>query len=303
MSRGQWTRLTVNGLSTSLFVDGANNTLDYLDKGCHDPVNKQVRFIGQAHYGDQRYHQYDEATNTWSNLTDPPWDTGGSSYPSYLGHGYQHNAIDPATGDFYYQHYNSSTIRRLRRATGVWDTIASHPIDSITGGLEWLPSIGTQGGLILHLGQSCHRWDKATNTWSTPANNTLAGQSYHTVAVRSVPNSMVLFGGGNGSARLWKIGASGGVTACPDCPGNMGIGSSITTACPVSGDLLVIRGSADVSRFSIASNAWASLTFSGAPAFGPVASGSKIVAVPIAAYGVIMFLFGGTPAVWLYKHA
>jgi hypothetical protein len=303
MAPGQWVRLNVNGLTTALFVDGANNTLDYLDKGAHDPVYKQIRFIGQAHGGDQRFHQYDEMSNTWSNLADPPWDSGGNGYPGFLGHGYQHNAIDPATGDFYYQQYNGASIRRLRRSTGAWDTITSHPIDSITGGLEWLPTIGTQGGLILHLGQSCHRWDKASNTWSSPATNTLSGQGYHTVAVRSVPNNVVLLGGGNGSTRLWRIGATGGVTALANCPSDFGIGSSVTTVCPASGDLLVVRSSSDISRYSVNSNSWSSISFAGGPSFGSVNAGSKIVAIPIAAYGVIMFLFGGTPATWLYKHA
>lgn len=96
MIAGQWAQITVNGLNTSLFIDGANNTLGYMDKGNYDPINKQVRFIGQAHGGDQRYHQYDEATNTFSNLTDPSWD-GVIGYPGYIGHGYQHNTIDPAT--------------------------------------------------------------------------------------------------------------------------------------------------------------------------------------------------------------
>jgi len=301
MSAGQWLQLNITGLSTGLFVDGSNNTLDYMDKGGHDPVRKQVRFIGQAHVGDQRFHQYDEATNTFSNLSDPPWD-GVVGYPGYLGHGYQHNTVDPATGDFYYHEYNSTKVYRLNRSTGAWSTLTC-PNTEITGGLEWLPSIGTQGGLILLLGQSCHRWDKATNTWSTPASSSLTGLTYHTVAVRSVPNNVVIVGGGNAGRKLWKIGATGGVTAIPDCPTGVGIGTSVTTACPVSGNILVIGSNSDAFKFSVGSNAWSTLSMSGAPAFGNVGTGSQIVAVPMPAYGVIMFIFGRSPSAWLYKHA
>jgi hypothetical protein len=303
MSAGQWLQLSLTGLSTNLFVNGANNTLGYMDKGCHDPVRKQVRFIGHAHMGDQRFHQYDEVTNTFSNLADPPWDGGGLSYPGYLGHGYQHNAMDPATGDLYYRKYNSPEVYRLVRATGEWIRLANAPNTEITGGLEWLPNIGTQGGLILFLGRSCHRWDKASNTWSTPASGTLTGMTYHTAAVRSVPNNVVLFGGGNGGRAMWKIGATGGAISCPASPIGYGIASSVTTACPVSGDLLVVESSSVVARFSVGSNSWSQFSFSGGPSFGDISAGSHTIAIPMAAYGVIMFIFGNTPSAWLYKHA
>lgn len=303
MSAGQWLQLNITGLTTSLFEDSPNNTLEYMDKGCHDPVRKQVRFIGHAHYGDQRFHQYDEATNTFSNLADPPWDGGGTGQPNYIGHGYQHNAVDPATGDLYYRLYNAPEVFRLNRATGVWSEIARAPNTEITGGLEWLPSIGTQGGLILLLGRSCHRWDKASNTWSTPVNAALSPLTYHTVAVRSVPNNVVIVGGGNGGRKLWKIGATGGATAIPDCPTGVGITQSITTACPVSGNLLVIGGNSDAYKFNVSSNSWSSLSMAGAPSFGDVNSGSMIIAVPMPAYGVVMFIFGRSPSAWLYKHA
>lgn len=303
MSAGQWLELSTLGLSTALFIAGATNTLDYCDKGVYDPINRQVRLIGQAHLEDQRWHQYDEATNTWSNLADPPWDDGGSGQPSYIGHGYQHNAVDPATGDQYYRRYNSSDVRRLTRSSNTWGQTAAAPNTEIAGGLEWLPTIGSQGGLVLHIGTSVHRWDKAGDSWTTPANGTLTGQAYHCVAVRSVPNGVVLFGGGNGSAKLWKVNGSGTVTACADCPITFGIGQTITTADPVSGDLLVIASNSVAHKYSVAGNSWSALSMTGAPSFGTVGSGSRIIAVPMPAYGAILFLFGATPAVWLYKHA
>ena len=286
-----------------MFAAAPNNTLEYMDKGCYDPVHKQVRFIGHAHYGDQRYHQYDEATNTFSNLGDPPWDNGGGGQPSYIGHGYQHNAMDPTTGDHYYRRYGSNVVWHLTRATGAWRQIAAAPNTEITGSLEWLPTIGAQGGLILYLGTSCHRWDKATNTWSTPNSGTFTSQTYHTVGVLSVPNNVVVFGGGNAGRRMWKIGATGSATAVPDCPIAVGINNSVTTACPVNGDVIVIGSNSSAAKFNVNSNSWSAMNINGAPNFGAVGPGSKITAVPIRPHGVIMFIFGDVPAIWLYKHS
>lgn len=289
------------GLSRSLFQDGANNTLDYLDKGCYDPVFRQIRFLGQAHYGDQRWHQYDETVNTWSLLPDPPWDTGGMAYPNFLGHGYQHNTVDPATGDFFYRQYNNQSPRWYRRSTNSWHVLPASAAPSIAGGLEWLPSIGSQGGLILHDTNEVQRWDKASNTWTRFGGLTGAG-GYHNTANRSIPFNVCLIGGGNGSNKLWKIGGSGSPTACADCPSTFGVGQSITTADPVSGDLLVIKSNSVAHAYSVGSNSWSNINMANAPDFGTIATGSKIIAIPIPAYGVVMYLFGNLSKVWLYKH-
>ncbi len=293
--------MTTVGLSVDHFKDGANNTLDYLDKGCYDPKFRQIRFIGQSHYGDQRWHQFDETANAWSLLPDPPWDTGGSAYPNFIGHGYQHNTVDPSTGDFYYRQYNSKQPRWYQRSTNSWLQLPASKAPSIAGGLEWLPSIGSQGGLILHDTNEVQRWDKATNTWTQFTGLTGSG-GYHNTANTSVPFSVCLIGGGNGSNKLWKIGGNGSPVACADCPATFGIGQSITTTDPVSGDLLVIKSNAEAYRYSVANNSWSGLDLSGAPLFGTINSGSKVLAIPIAAHGVIMFLFGGSSKVWLYKH-
>jgi hypothetical protein len=301
MSAGQWIQIVTSGLTTSLFVDGANSTLDYMDKGCYDPIHRKVTFIGHAHYGDQRWHEFDEASGRWSNLPDPPWDTGGSASPPFIGHGYQHNTVDPVTGDLFYRQFDSNTIRWLRRSTGTWTTTAAAPNTSVAGGLEWLPTIGNQGGLVLFLAPAVHLWDKATGVWRTAA-NALGPSTYSSIALRSVPHGVVLIGGGDGSSALWKIDGAGRVTACARCPIEFGIGQTITTAEPVTGELLVIRSDSVAFRYAVGTDAWSPLSLIGAPRFGVVDAGSDVVAIPIAAYGVVMFLFGKAPAVWLYKH-
>lgn len=302
MSAGQWVQIATSGLTTSLFTDGANSTLDYMDKGCYDPIHRKATFIGHAHYGDQRWHEFDEASSRWANLPDPPWDTGGSASPPFIGHGYQHNTVDPATGDLYYRQFDSSTIRWFRRSPGSWTTTAVAPNTSVAGGLEWLPSIGTLGGLVLFLAPAVHLWDKANDAWTTVASG-LGPSTFSSIALRSVPHDLVLVGGGDGSAGLWKIDATGRVTTCANCPIEFGIGQTITTTDPATGELLVIRSDSVAYRYSVGSDAWSPLSLSGAPRFGAVDAGSNIVAIPIPAYGVVMFLFGGAAATWLYRHA
>lgn len=297
MSAGEWKQITTTGLSTSLFITGANNTLDYMDKGAYDPIYKQIRFIGNGHLEELRWHQYDEGTNTWSNLSPPSWYPGGGVFE----HGYQHNTIDPATGDQYYRSFNDTQIRHYNRATGVWANLPDSGAMEIAGGIEWLPTIGTSGGLVFHVGTNVRYWNKATNTWSTASTSLSGAGDYHNAAVLNRVTNEVYFGGGNGSVKTWKINGSGTLTAQADASAGYGIGSAITTACPTSGNMLIFRGGGVAYRFN--GTSWASISMTGAPSFSAVDAGSKIVAIPIAAHGVIMFLLGGTPAVWLYRHA
>jgi len=295
MSAGDWKQITTGGLSTALFDTGANNTLGYMDKGAYDPINKRIRFIGNGHLEQLRWHQYDETANTWSNLAPPSWYGGGAVYE----HGYQHNTVDPATGDFFYRNFNSSSIRRFVHASGTWVTISSSN-DNIAGGIEWLPSLGTQGGLVQYLAPYIRTWDKATNA-VTLRSSSSGASTYHCCAVRNFANNTIYVGGGNGSSSVWSVNGAGTVGSLPSCPISFGIGSTVTTACPVSGDLIVIRNNS--SAYGLSGASWGALSMTGAPGFGTVQAGSHIVAVPIPAYGVILFLFGNTPATWLYKHA
>lgn len=308
MAAGQWAQVTgVTGLTSAMFEVGPTNTTDWADKWVYDPVRKQMRFTGQGHQQDQKNYLWDWATNVFSTQPDWPWDTTPAVIPD--GHAYNHNTMDPTTGDYVYWGYNGTTGRLWARSTNTWSDLTRPGAGQIpSAGVEWLPSIGSAGGLIVHQGTSCYRWDRAANTWSTPENGTLTGQTYHTVAVRSIPNALVFFGGN--SVRAWKIGATGGATALPDCPAEFGVATGLTTACPVSGEILVIRGNTGGSKLTgIASSpAWSALTFSGAPSiFGgvvdPVAGAGGVLACQLQGLGVIAFLAKGPAQIWLYKHA
>jgi hypothetical protein len=305
LSAGEWAELTgVTGFVSSLFPGGTSNTADYMDKGVYDPVNKQIRWIGQAHESRQDWYQYDEATNAFTVLADPPWDTGGSGFPGYLGHGYQHNTVDPATGDQFYRMTGGGTVRAFDRAVGTWSTLPSFQSsgNAIAGAIEWLPSIGTSGGLISALGEYVQRWDKAANSVST-ISSSLPGPQNHRFAWHSIPNNIVLFGGGNGdSTSLYSIGASGGITTRADCPIGMGVTIGITVTCPASGDLLVFGSAGAAQQYDVPTDEWSTKSMSGAPSFGTIDADVRIIAMPVPAYGVIVFFFVQAEEVWVHKH-
>lgn len=314
MVAGEWRQVTGTNLATTMFSTGASNTIDYLDKGCYDETHRQIRFIGAGHLTDLRWHQYDEDTNTWSVLVDPPWDGGSpessAAQPGNGGaapfnfHGYQNNAMDPVTGDQFVRRFGGSgTIHRYTRATNTWTTLAAQGSGSFgVGATEWLPTIGSQGGLITLQYDTVQRWDKQAGTFS---NFTIpVPRENHPIAVRSVPNNIVLFGGGDNGNNLYSMSATGGITTRTSCPIGMGVTRSVTTACPVSGDLIVIGGSGNARKYNVATDTWSTLTLTGVPAAMPavIADTTYVMAIPITSYGVIAFLFPSSPQMWLYKH-
>lgn len=290
---GQWRQISTNGLTVGMFVTGANSTLDWSDKGVYDPLNKQMRFIGNGHLEELRWHQYDETTNTWSTLPPPSWYPGGPVWE----HGYHHNTIDPATGDQYYRHYNGG-IERFNRSAGTWSSLPSAGTMGIAGSIEWLSTIGAQGGLVFHVGPDVKIWNKATNGWTTASSGLSAGP-YHNVGGRNNAINEVYIGGGNGSSALHRINGSGTITSLASCPITYGFDGTIQTVCPASGHLIVIAPGPTAYKFN--GTSWASYSMSGAPSFSPMGSGARILATPISAYGVVMWLFGRTPAVYLHR--
>lgn len=332
MDAGDWVRIYPSGLVyDALFkcpVTG-NPILGYIDKAAYDPVRRQVRFISKAHQGDQRYIQYDCDSNAWSLLPDAPWDDGdpptsadGSvgGATSFLGHGYQHNTIDPATGDLYFRRYNTGIVWHEAAATGVWTQLPSFSSHTLSGVLEWVPGIGTQGGLMMADEDYVHRWDKAANTWTTLSR--VASQGRDCKGAYSAPNELFVWGGGHngsgGGQLMWSHTATSTTpTQRASAPYQLYTHVDVTTVCPVSGDLLVMWAPDRFYSFAPASGTtgaypgtWTLLTspyLAGGPldsVVQPTAGEMKrTVACPISTYGVVMYLFAISEQMWLYKHA
>jgi hypothetical protein len=300
MQPGQWRQLNAagdaSGLTSALFEANPGTIMGYLDKGKWDAVTRRVHFIGQGHNGNQKFIQYDDATNRWSELARPSWDTS----PGTIGHGYQHNSIDPATGDLFYRKYNSTDFYRLNRATGQWVKLPSPSISAvgIAGGVEYFPEIA---GLV-YVGRSTVSVFTG-GSWKNLYDANLSMGEYHNIAMYSPQHKVVYLGGGDGSRVLYRMTSTQSVVRIADAPINVAVASSVTTVDPVSGNLLVFSDSSTAYQYTPTSNSWSRLSMSGAtPLGGGVAD---TVAIPISTYGVIMFVQGGrgSASAWLYKHS
>src|SRR3989304_247049 len=106
MRPGEWKVLSQEndgtGFGEALLSVPAQDILQYASKAKWDPFTKRFLFIGQGHYSSQKFISYTEATNTWAEEPRPSWDCSATGC---ISHAYEHNTIDPATGNFYYGFY------------------------------------------------------------------------------------------------------------------------------------------------------------------------------------------------------
>ncbi|HEX6707444.1 MAG TPA: hypothetical protein VF169_21985, partial [Albitalea sp.] len=155
-------------------------------------------------------------------------------------------------------------------------------------------------------GGSAYLYKESTNSWSTLATGLSMGP-YHNIAIYNPVHKIVLFGGGNGSNQLYKINASGQVSAIANAPADIGILQSVFTADPASGKYLLFTSSGGFFEYDVAGNRWSTLSASNVAMFN--GGSNRImwrIAIPISTYGVIAFLAeGGTTdtKVLLYRHA
>ena len=118
MQPGQFAELTgMNGFNNGnilLASGGGCSSGDYIteyaNKAVWNSVANKFQFVGAPHGSNCTNALitvfYDEPTNTWS--------TGPQALNSNVAHAYDHNTINPATGEHYYRHYNSKVYTSLR---------------------------------------------------------------------------------------------------------------------------------------------------------------------------------------------
>src|SRR5581483_4332182 len=118
MAPGTWAELETKGLTPDLLQvprpTMVYNVLEYQNSGVWDPTSRQVLFIGGPHDGLGKFITYDEATNTWRQEPDPQPQEMLST------HGYDHNTINPRTGDFFFRPYDRPDIWRYNIPTRTW---------------------------------------------------------------------------------------------------------------------------------------------------------------------------------------
>jgi hypothetical protein len=283
-----------------------DNILNYADKGMWNPATREIEFLGKGHMAEHKHITYSEASNRWSTRTRPGWACGVQDNCYGMGHGYEHSAINPATGDVYARIQSSGTLYKWTRSTQSWAQLPAAPALEIAIAIEYFPEMG---GLLMagtrNGAGELHIYRESTRTWSQLASGLSMG-AYHNHATYNPLHKIVVFGGGNGSNQLHRVDASGKVSPIAAAPVEVRIKTAIFTVDPASGRYLLFGNNGGFYQYDVASNSWSSLSTSNVPLFA--SSSERVayrVAVPISTHGVVAFLVAddSNTRVLLYRHA
>ena len=172
-------------------------------------------------------------------------------------------------------------------------------------GIEYFPDMG---GLIVsnNGGGSLYHFKDSTQEWSQLASNLPMGD-YHGFAEYNPVHKVVVFGGGNGSNRLYRLNADGSTATLKDAPSELRTNEAVFTVDPVSGDYIVLAEGLTLYAFDPMSDTWTVADPN--PPLPTINANSpfNVIAAPISNYGVTMFVTTyrnpSESEVWLYKHS
>jgi hypothetical protein len=266
---------------------------------------------------------YDEATNAWILQSQTP-------FAAATKHGYDHITFDSLRGKLWHHPGGTGNGRYTARWDGgsTWtnfsfsSNVGTNSSGTVAMGIEFFPDLGANG-TVLHGMQEefpngqLFGLDPVTGVWNVyaqPATLTNFGQ-LHSFILYSPIHKVCLFGGGDGSDRLWKITASGSVAPCASFPAafSNGVGAGDNDSLPVinpsNGNLIVIRDVSTWYEYDVSANSWSAKSGTASVLQSPVYNGSApawgTVAATLHEYGVIVFIkcYNGAGGVemWLFK--
>ncbi|MGH8729710.1 MAG: hypothetical protein ACREV9_16480 [Burkholderiales bacterium] len=308
MKPGEWAEFKTANFSRGLLETPGSFITAFSDDAVWNPQRNELYFLGAGHgERDQtRFIKYSVADNAWSTIPLP------SSLES-IGHSYDHNAIDPATGAFYHRVYHTREVHKYDTSRQSWSVLPQWPSGyyvSITGGLEYFPEMG---GLVYINGgakndNSGYALFFKDNAWREMRAGLHFGD-YHTFSEYNPVERAIVFGGGEwyqqGESReMYKVDAAGKVAKLKDAPLDLGTHETVFTVDPVSGKYLVFGRDRSFWEYDLASDSWKKLE-SRVPFFTDTARDNPVqgtIASPISNYGVVMFVSYHANRVYLYKH-
>jgi hypothetical protein len=320
MAANEWCQLaTVNstGLGDVMGAVGESGYVsEYANSAAWDPINEKFHFIG-AHHGTTyigRHVVYTRATNAWTVGTWPGGCQSGTASSPCFNHAYDHNTLDPSTGDVYWRHYNDgTTVRRGTSQGATWSTLPTVPANQgqCCMILKYFPE---RGGLLwVEPDWGAWFWTKATNTWTRVADTSVDESSQINLGF---PTSVTNISGQYSPAKhvivvsaagvTWKYDQNGTWTRLASPPSSMGINAGSFVADPVSGDfVLMSNGSSAMRRLNPdGTGTWSTISATMPPALAELnGAGDGLVSAPITNYGVIMYVkyTGATTQTWLFK--
>jgi hypothetical protein len=320
MAVNEWCQLaTVNntGLADVMNDVGEGGYIsEYANSAGWDPINEKFHFIG-AHHGTTyigRHVVYTRATNAWTLSTWPGGCQSGTASAPCFNHAYDHNTVDPATGDVYWRHYNDGTI--VRRGTNqgtTWSMLPSVPANQgqCCMILKYFPE--RAGLLWVEPDWGALFWTKSTNTWTRVADTSVDESAQVNLGFpTSVSNITGQYSPGkrvivvSAAGVTWKYDQNGTWTRLANPPSSLGINASSFVADPVSGDFVAMsNGSSAMRRLNPdGTGTWSTISATMPAALAELnGAGDGLVSAPITNYGVIMYVkyTGATTQTWLFK--
>lgn len=313
MNPGEWRELATNGFGNGAILqppNGVSTILEYSNAAQRNPLTKKTYIIGCARglnqayncgstgNGDSEWIEYDEITNSWRRMPASPINTGF--------HAYDHAAMDPATGEYFYHEMRGGKVWKY--ANGQLAELPNNPASSNNyGALEFFTErnelIFVDGQPDLPSPQLIHTLTRGASAWTSKPVSLPIGK-YHNFTEYSAKHKLLFIGGGVGNSRgLIKMDVQGNLTRAADAPVDLGINScgSVNTIDPISGNLVVFGCNGSVYSYNPTANTWAqhgthSLRY-GNDLFA--------VAAPVPEAGVVFAVAytGGSSRVYLYKHS
>ena len=323
MTSGEWRQLSAGGLGLFTGQGGSSGLLTgYSTKFVRDPLTQKMYYIGCDHGAPDAFVQYDEAANAWSLAASfVPW---GINRGTDTDHGYDHIAFDNLHGKLYRRVHARTSVMRWEGGT-TWTAIdysGTVNYTATTAGVTFFPDLGPNGSIVVYQSNGSapkgivFGIDPVTLARTTYANGFSPMAELHGFAHYSPQRRCVVFGGGNGSYKIWRLDANGSVSALTDVPGTLtapgaGYPHTLPVNNPANGNFLFMNTSSRWYELNpTGTGTWtarggtvsilSSQVFDAAsdPAFGTIAC-------PIPEYGVIALVkaySGSQPAqMWLFK--
>jgi hypothetical protein len=321
MQPGEWKKLSTNGFDNGAIMvphGGSGHIAEYTDEALRDPIAKKIYIVGcvsdsaggggyqcpDSEAQDARFVIYSEITNTWSD---------GPTIPVRISpHSYDHAALDPTTGDYYYRVANVCEV--WRKSGSNWTRLPDIPDGcsyNIASAIEYFPELG---GLVYvgpaHGGEA-YLYKPGSSGWITIPINQPVG-AYHNATEYSAKRKLLYMMGGETNLNVLLImDAQGKVRRAADSPAKMGQKVAVNTVDPQTGNFVLFAEDGKTYEYNPDSDSWKQTGTHPLGPVGGIGGGMFHVAVPVLEHGIIFAIQGGgrsgyagtADAVWIYKHS
>ncbi len=310
MQPGTWAELVTNNIGVLNQSGTDGNIIPYAADAAWDPNSRKLLYVGNDHIDSvvsqaDRFVLYNADTNSWQNMSPPPW-----SAPGVTDHGYYQHGINTATGLMYRRGGKSSNVfYTYNIANNTWTALPpNNLIDNSAAccaGVDYFPELGglvfaqggdVGGGRLFLFNETAQRWSTIAQNLSPMTGGTFTLGSYNPVY------KVMVFGT---SGAFYKVDSSGNVARLSNAPITFYDGTgylSIVTVDPLSGQYLVLTATdRQFYTYDVVTDMW---RLQNNPT-QPNLSSHSIIATPISNYGVVMFVAcrATTCRTYLYKHS